>query len=97
MKKSYKLFIFDFDGTLGDTKVCVAASFQEALRKNDLPIVNRKKIIHYMGISLKEVFKKLTNNKYNDELYEKLVNDYRIFYRDFLTKKPSFFLKLPKH
>ncbi len=88
MNKSYKLFIFDFDGTVGNTKECIIASFQEALRKNDLPIVDREEIIHYyMGVSLRETFKKLTHDKYNNELYEKLVTDYRIFYRGFLTKK----------
>lgn len=91
MKKSYKLFIFDFDGTLGDTKECVVASFQEALLQNNIPIIERSKIIYNMGLSLKEVFKKLTNEKFDDELYEKLVKDYRTFYRDFLTKKTLIF------
>jgi phosphoglycolate phosphatase-like HAD superfamily hydrolase len=46
-KKTYKLFIFDFDGTLGDTKECVVASFQKALVDNNLPVASRENIIHY--------------------------------------------------
>lgn len=91
MKKSYKLFIFDFDGTLGDTKECVIASFQEALLKNNLPLIERNKIIYYIGLSLKEAFRRLTNDKLKDELYEKLVKDYRIFYWEFLAKKTLIF------
>lgn len=91
MNKSYKLFIFDFDGTLGDTKECVVASFQEALLQNNLPVIERNQIIHHMGLSLKEAFKKLTNEKFDDELYEKLIKDYRTLYRGFLTKKTLIF------
>ena len=87
MNKPYKLFIFDFDGTVGDTKECIVASFQEALRKNDLSLIDREQIMNYMGVSLKETFKMLTNDRHGDELYDKLVNDYRIFYKNFLTKK----------
>lgn len=89
--QSYKLFIFDFDGTLGDTRECIVASFQEALLQNNLPAAERNQIVHYMGTSLEEVFRKLTNGKFDDELYEKLVKDYRAFYRDFLTKKTLIF------
>lgn len=89
--KTYKLFIFDFDGTLGDTKECVVASFQQALVKNNLPVADREKIIHYMGLSLKQVFEKLTNTAFEDSFYDQLVADYRTFYRDFLTKKTLIF------
>jgi phosphoglycolate phosphatase len=87
MKKSYKLFIFDFDGTIGDTKEGIFQSFQEVLSKHGLPPVNREEIFSYMGLYLKEIFKKLTLNKYNDELYEKLVTDYNTSYKDSLKTK----------
>jgi phosphoglycolate phosphatase/pyrophosphatase PpaX len=91
VNKRYKLFIFDFDGTLGDTKECVVASFQQSLIKNKLPKVDRDKIIHLMGLSLKKVFEKLVTNKLDDASYDKLISDYRIFYREFLIKKTLIF------
>jgi phosphoglycolate phosphatase/pyrophosphatase PpaX len=91
MHKKYKLFIFDFDGTLGDTKECVVSSFQKSLLHNNIPIIDKSEIIHYMGLSLPEVFKKLTHAKFIDSFYKKLVADYRIFYKEFLTSKTQIF------
>lgn len=91
MNKKHKLFIFDFDGTLGDTKECVVASFQESLSQNKLPTASRDLIIHLMGLSLKDAFKRLTNETLEDSNYEKLIVDYRTFYREFLTKKTLIF------
>ncbi len=89
--KTYKLFIFDFDGTLGDTKECVVASFQKALEENNLPSIKREQIIHYMGLSLKEAFKKLVKKRLDEATYDKLVADYRKHYREFLTQKTLIF------
>lgn len=91
MNKIYKLFIFDFDGTLGDTKECVVASFQQALLQNKLSTVKRNQIIQFMGLSLEDAFRKLTNEAVEDHIYEKLVSDYRTFYRKFLTQKTLIF------
>ncbi len=89
--KKYKLFIFDFDGTIGDTKECVVASFQKALIENNLESVDRKKVIHYMGLSLNETFKKIIKKKLDEATYNKLISDYRKFYREFLTQKTLIF------
>ena len=96
MNKKYKLFIFDFDGTLGDTKECVVASFQKSLSHNNLSIADRNKIIQLMGISLPDVFRKLTHAKLDDAMYEKLVTDYRMFYKDFLVSKTQIFPDVAK-
>lgn len=89
--KKYRLFIFDFDGTLGDTSECVVASFQGALQDNNLPVANEKDIVHLMGISLPEVFRQLTNSTLSDEMYDKLVHVYRQLYRSNLAKKTRAF------
>jgi phosphoglycolate phosphatase/pyrophosphatase PpaX len=94
MKKTYKLFIFDFDGTLGDTKECVVASFQETLKENHLPNAKREQIIYHMGLPLTEVFKKLIKKKLNDVMLNNLVENYRKFYKEFLTQKTLIFPKV---
>jgi len=91
MNKKYKLFVFDFDGTLGDTKECIVASFQQALIDNDLPEAKRESIIHNMGRSLPWSFRNLTENKLDEPAYEKLVSDYRKRYREFLIEKTLIF------
>lgn len=89
--KKYKLFVFDFDGTLGDTGECVVASFQGALKQNQLQQASREEIIHRMGLSLPQVFRSLTEEAYDDETYDKLVTDYRSLYRTYLTEKTKSF------
>lgn len=89
--RTYKLFIFDFDGTLGDTKECVIASFQKAFVQNNLPKAPREHIIHTMGLSLPISFRQLTNNLLTDDMYDKLVSDYRAAYHVFLTQKTQLF------
>lgn len=91
IQKSYKAFVFDFDGTLGDTKECVVAAFQKALSQNELPVAEIEQIIHFMGLSLKDVFKKLTSELMMETMYEKLVSDYRACYREFLVQKTFLF------
>lgn len=90
-KKTYKLFIFDFDGTIGDTKECIIASFQQALHDNNLSDVSKGDIVHNMGLSLPTVFRKLTGDKLLDKDYDKLVDDYRRHYRQFLSTKTLIF------
>ena len=75
MNKSYKLFIFDFDGTIGDTKEGIFTSFQDTFSKNGLPPVNREQVFSYMGLHLKEIFKKLTFDKYNAEVFLRKIED----------------------
>ncbi len=91
MGKTYKLFIFDFDGTLGDTTECVVASFQASCSENNIPIPDRDKIKHLMGLSLPEVFKKIILEKQEEAVYEKLIADYRMLYRKYLTQKTKIF------
>jgi phosphoglycolate phosphatase/pyrophosphatase PpaX len=91
LNETYKAFVFDFDGTLGDTKECVVVAFQKALSQNELPVAKREQIIHFMGLSLKDAFRKLTNEAVKETMYEKLVSDYRACYREFLVQKTFLF------
>ena len=51
-----KLIIFDFDGTLVDTRIGIAKSFNYALRKNNLLTVDNQQIYDLIGLPLEQMF-----------------------------------------
>lgn len=89
--RQYQLYIFDFDGTLGDTKECVIDSFQQTLVDNGLPKATREHIVHNMGLSLEQSFRILTEDCLDDVAYAKLIQNYRRHYKRNLTQKTLIF------
>jgi phosphoglycolate phosphatase len=87
---AYRLFVFDFDGTLADTGDCVTASFAVALARNGLPPVEPARIVALMGRSLPEVFRELTGIR-DAERVEQLVADYRGTYRLLVPERTKAF------
>ena len=53
---SKKLIIFDFDGTLVDTRIGIAKSFNYALQKNNLSTVDNQQIYDLIGLPLEQMF-----------------------------------------
>ena len=51
-----KLTIFDFDGTLVDTRIRIAKSFNYALQKNNLPTLDNQQIYDLIGLPLEQMF-----------------------------------------
>ena len=49
-----RLLIFDFDGTLADTRELIVATNQEAMRRMHYPVLGAEKIIPTIGIPLKD-------------------------------------------
>ncbi|MBT8171940.1 HAD family phosphatase [Candidatus Bathyarchaeota archaeon] len=69
-----KAIIFDWDGTLGDTKEAVIESFQKTLRKIGCNVTN-KTIEKWVGIGTKNTFEKVfqeCNLSFNELLIENL-------------------------
>jgi len=95
-EQKHKLFIFDFDGTIADTKACVIAAFQESLMQQHIQVVPKKDIVHLMGRSLKEVFKELVPFRPNEEDYDRLVKSYRELYSKFLPTKTFLYKDIEK-
>jgi phosphoglycolate phosphatase/pyrophosphatase PpaX len=87
----YRLFAFDFDGTIADTGDCVFAALTTALTRHRLPLVDRDTAIALMGLPLPQVFRELTANAYTDDQYDQLVVGYRETYRDVLPDKTAAF------
>lgn len=92
----YKLFIFDFDGTVGDTQDCVVDSFQSALSVNEIAPADREDIVHTMGLSLTRAFAELIDGEHDGEFYDKLALDYRSFYSELLPEKTLMFPGVPE-
>ena len=72
-----KAVIFDWDGTLADTKRAVVRSFQQVLREVKCLVID-KFIERRMGIGTKKTIKEALqecNIKFNDKLLEKLVKE----------------------
>jgi HAD superfamily hydrolase (TIGR01509 family) len=69
-----KAAIFDWDGTLADTKKPVVKSFQHVLKENGC-VTSNKTIERWVGIGTKKTFEKILeecNIKYNEKIIEKL-------------------------
>lgn len=49
-----KLLIFDFDGTLADTRELIVATNQEAMRRMNYPVADEESIAATIGVPLKE-------------------------------------------
>lgn len=59
MNKTYSLFIFDFDGTIADTKASIVSSFQRSLTLHNLSPINDNEIIETIGEPLIEMYRLL--------------------------------------
>lgn len=71
----FKAVIFDWDGTLADTRNVLVASFKKALYSIDCE-VSEQQIDRRIGIGVVETFKQLLYDKgvsYNDTLIQRLV------------------------
>ena len=71
---SKKLIIFDFDGTLVDTRIGIAKSFNYALHKNNLPTVDNQQIYDLIGLPLEQMFMVYSPR------FENLCRDFRADY-----------------
>ena len=49
-----RLLIFDFDGTLADTRELIVATNQEAMRRLQYPVAEEERIVATIGLPLKE-------------------------------------------
>ena len=71
----FETAIFDFDGTLADTKYAIVASFQNALKQIRCK-VNDEFILRLIGTGAKNTFKealKAVGVQFDDEMLEELV------------------------
>ncbi|MCA5011464.1 MULTISPECIES: HAD family hydrolase [unclassified Enterococcus] len=80
---SYEYVIFDFDGTLGDSKECGFKATEEAFKKMGLTIPKKETIEYYMGIPIEKSFKKMSNRALSQNEFDELLGLFRTSYKEY--------------
>lgn len=75
--------IFDFDGTLGDSKLCSIMATKKAFKEFGLEVPEEEQIEYYMGIPIEESFKKMSNRSFSENEFEQLLAKFRFFYKEY--------------
>ena len=72
----FKLIIFDFDGTLGDTRSNIVVTMQQTLEAQGLPQRDRESCASTIGLPLAGCFRSLLPDV-SEEIIDKCVDTYR--------------------
>ena len=76
-----RLIIFDFDGTLGDTRRHIVMTLQQTMREKQLPVIDEARCAATIGLTLKDSFKTLFPYL-TDEAAEECAATYRRIFED---------------
>lgn len=86
-----KLIIFDFDGTLGDTRQNIIITLQRTMRLLGLPIRSEEECAATIGLTLGDSFRSMYPDM-GDDVAERCVKVYRdIFYESIEELTPELF------
>ncbi|GAB2027211.1 HAD family hydrolase [Lactovum odontotermitis] len=88
-----KNVIFDFDGTLGDSKDIGNTATRKAFVEFGLAKPARETMEYYMGIPIEQSFRKMADRELPEAEFERLVTEFRRLYQlyegDYLTTFPG--------
>ena len=74
-----RLIIFDFDGTLGDTRRNIVMTLQQTMQEMHLPLIDEVRCAATIGLTLKDSFKTLFPQLIDEEAEECAATYRRIF------------------
>jgi phosphoglycolate phosphatase len=80
MARSYDHVLFDLDGTLIDSASCIVASLELAFAEHGLPVPQRERIVHLMGVPLERSMGMLDARCEDAALREAMIATYRAHY-----------------
>ena len=80
---TYRIILFDFDGTLADSAQCSILATQAAFAAQHLPAPDAAAIVHSMGIPIETAFRSLGAAALSDAAYAALLADFRRYYSDY--------------
>ena len=90
----YKLFVFDWDGTLMDSQAHIVSSFQSSINDLSLPAKTDEEVKNIIGLGLREAINALFEEQYPAEkldFHEALVDRYRYhFFADHASRSELF-------
>ncbi|GEK33015.1 HAD family hydrolase [Kurthia sibirica] len=88
-------YIFDFDGTLADSKQCSILATQQAFASLDLPIPSVESIEYYMGIPIERSFIQMATKSLDEEEFTQLLITFRMYYKQFEMESLTVFPQIP--
>ncbi|MDO5089473.1 MAG: HAD-IA family hydrolase [Leptotrichiaceae bacterium] len=74
---SLDTFIFDFDGTLGDSQQCIITSTKRAFESQNMTVPDEETIKYYIGIPLETSMKKMAGEEIDEEKFQNLLAEFR--------------------
>ena len=75
-KHTFNLIVFDWDGTLMDSTAAIVKSLQDAALDLDLPMPDRQRAAHVIGLGLRDALETVLPERY----YPELVARYRVHF-----------------
>lgn len=88
---SKKLIIFDFDGTLGDTRQTIVTTMQTTIKELQLPERSDEECTATIGLPLEGCFKAMFPDLYPDQILQCAATYRRIFLGNLQNIKPRTF------
>jgi phosphoglycolate phosphatase len=80
LNSAYRLIVFDWDGTLMDSTVGITIAIQEAARDLGLPVPDRERASHVIGLGLQDALRAAVPDLPQDK-YAEFVEAYRRHFR----------------
>ena len=78
--KTYKLYVFDLDGTLVDTRIDIARALEMALSDAGYDVPNREQVVSVIGGGSANAVRKLTG--LDDDALKPLLKEFMAAYDD---------------
>lgn len=80
MERSYRLLIFDWDGTLMDSEAHIVGSMQAAMADLGIAVLDDRTIANIIGLGMREALQSLFPHQRNPQFFSDFVDRYRIHY-----------------